>query len=126
MQEIPSLFDFVLQIAGGGFVAVIIAFALEHIGPFQKLQPEAKKWVVLGFYIVLPLGATAAVQFVPADVWLLLEPYWRALALGFLGWVGSQMAHTWDKGRQIRSQPYSGAVESFRSEDAHRPRSGRG
>lgn len=119
MQEIPSLFDFVLKIGGGGFVSVIIAFLLEHIGAFQRLKPEAKKWVVLGIYVVLPLAATAAVQFVPAEVWLLLEPYWQALALGFLGWVGSQVAHNWDK---IKKAP----VESFRPTDAHRPLSGRG
>lgn len=101
MKEIPSLFEFILQIGGGGFVSVIIAFLLEHIRPFQELKPEAKKWAVLGLYVFLPLAATAAVQYVPASVWTELEPYWRALALGFLGWLGSQAAHMWDKRRGV-------------------------
>jgi len=30
-------------------------------------------------------------------VWAALEPFWNAIALGFVGYIGSQVAHAWDK-----------------------------
>ena len=97
MNELPTLLEFLRGLAAGGWVPVIIAFLLEHFSWFQSMKPETKKWFVLGLFVIIPLVAMALVQFVPAEVWTLLEPYWNALALGFLGWLGSQVAHAWDK-----------------------------
>lgn len=99
MTEIPSLSEFLTLIAGGGFAGVVVSFLLEHIGAFQKLAPEAKKWIVLAIYVVLPLAATALLQFVPPDVLALLEPYWHALAVGFVGWTVSQLVYDREKRR---------------------------
>ena len=99
MTDVPTLLEFLRNIAGGAGIAAIIAFALEHIKAFQSLGAEAKKWVVLALFLVLPLAAQALVQNVPPDVWPLLEPYWSALAFGFVTWIGSQAAHAWDKRR---------------------------
>jgi hypothetical protein len=102
MNEIPSLASFLTLVAGGGFAGAVVAFALEHIGSFQKLNAEVKKWLVLTLYVVPPLAATALMQFVPASVWTVLEPYWRALAIGFVGWVTSQVVHNWDRMKNAR------------------------
>jgi len=99
MNELPTLVEFLTQIATGGFAGVIIAFLLEKIPAFQNLESEIKRWVVLALFLVLPAGSVALLQFVPADVWLVLEPYWRALAIGFLGWASSQIAHAFDKSK---------------------------
>jgi len=97
MGEVPTLVEFLTRVAGGGLAGVIVAFLLEHVKPFQRLDSEAKKWIVLGIHIALPMAAAAALQFVPSETWATLEPYWRALALGFVAWMGSQAAHVYDK-----------------------------
>jgi hypothetical protein len=97
MNELPTLVEFLTQIATGGFAGVIIAFLLEKIPAFQNLDSELKRWIVLALFLVLPAGSVALLQFVPADVWAAIEPYWRAIALGFLGWVSSQVAHAFYK-----------------------------
>ena len=97
MNELPSLLEVLRGLAAGFWVPTIIAFLLEHIDAFQRLAPDTKKWAVLALFVALPLIATLLIQFVPPDVWMYLEPYWSALALGFVGWLGSQVAHAWDK-----------------------------
>lgn len=100
MEELPTLVEFLANLAGGAGVAAIVAFALEHIRGFQRLTGEAKKWVVLAMFLVLPTAAQVLLQTVPAEVWALAEPYWRSFAVGFVGWLGSQVAHAWDKRRR--------------------------
>ena len=99
MGQVPSVVEFLRNVAAGAWAPVAIAFLLEHVVVFQRLQAEVKKWVVLGLFVFLPVAATALLQFVPAEVWGQLEPFWNALAVGFAAWVASQMAHGWDKRR---------------------------
>ena len=92
-----SVVEFLRNVAAGAWAPVAIAFLLEHVKWFQALQSEARKWVVLGLFVALPLAATALLKYVPAYIWTELEPFWNALAIGFAGWVVSQAAHRWDK-----------------------------
>lgn len=96
---VPTLVEFLGKIASGGVLGVIVAFLLEYVPAFQRLSPDAKKWTVFGIFIVLPPAATALLQFVPVPVWDVLEPFWAAIAVGFVMWLGSQVAHQWDKKR---------------------------
>jgi hypothetical protein len=96
-QTVPTLVEFLRNVAAGAWAPLVIAFLLEHVQVFQSLQAETKKWTVLGIFLVLPVAASALLQYVPADVWVVLEPFWSALALGFAGWTVSQVAHQWDK-----------------------------
>jgi len=97
---VPSLVEVLAMLAQGLGTGAILAFLFENFGWFQRLEGQAKWWFVFGVSIVLPLLAQVALQFVPAEVWAMLEPYWKALALGFLSWAGSQVAHMWQKSRQ--------------------------
>ena len=101
MEEslVPTLVAFLRNVAAGAWGPVLVSFLLEHIPAFQKLTGEAKKWAVMAIFVVLPVGAQALLQYVPAEVWAQLEPFWNALALGFVSWGGSQIAHWWDKRR---------------------------
>ena len=99
MGTIPTLTEVVARIAAGAVAGVILAFLFERFAWFQRLSSDARWWLVFGVQIGLPVVATAALQFVPAGVWAVLEPYWKAIALGFVAWVGSQVAHNWDKRR---------------------------
>ena len=93
----PSFLEVLTLLAGGGGLGTIVSFLAEQSKGFQNLQANQKKFVVLGLMIGLPLIATALVQFVPANVWILLEPYWKAIAAGFAGWAGSQFTYLWQK-----------------------------
>jgi len=92
-----GIVDFIRAIASGGAVTTFISFALEHIPPFQRLESEAKKWVVFILYMVLPVGATLILQYTPAAWWAFLDPLYSALAAGFSLWVGSQAVHQYGK-----------------------------
>jgi len=88
-----SMFDTLALLAQGAGVGAVIAFLFEHVGWFQSLPSNVKWWGILGMSIVFPLLAQIAVQLIPPDVWAMLEPYWQALAAGFLVWAGSQGTH---------------------------------
>ena len=101
--EAPGLVEVLGMLAQGIGVGAVIAFLMEKFGWFQALKPESKWWVILGISMGLPILAEIALQFVPADTWALLEPYWRAIASGFLAWAGSQGVHLVQKALVARS-----------------------
>ena len=98
-MEVPTLLEFLRNVAAGAWGPVVVSFLLEHIAAFQRLSAEAKKWTVLGVFVVLPVAAQALIQYVPPQVWETAQPFWNALALGFAGWAVSQFVHEWDKRR---------------------------
>ena len=100
MSDVPSLIEFIRNVAAGAWAPLLVAFLLENVTWFQNLSAEAKKWLVPAIFVVLPIVAQLLLQYVPADVWPALEPFWNALAIGFIGYFGSQLAHGWDKRRK--------------------------
>jgi len=93
---VPSLPSVLAMLASGVGVGAVLAFMFEKIEWFQSLPSNARWWVILGLSIGLPVAAQAALQFVPAQIWAAIEPYWKAVATGFLIWAGSQLAHKLD------------------------------
>lgn len=89
----PSLVTVLTLLATGIGVGGVVSFLLEQTGAFQRLSPDAKRWTTFALCIAIPALAQIAIQFVPPDVWPVLEPYWQAVAAGFLIWAGSQMTH---------------------------------
>jgi len=87
------LVDVVRLLATGGGIGALLSFLLERVSWFQALSSSARYWIVLVVSVGLPVLATVALQFVPAGVWEALQPYWNALAAGFLVWLSSQAAH---------------------------------
>ena len=100
--QVPSLVEFLRLLASGIIVGPAIAFLFERFKWFQNLSSDGRFWVVLALSIGLPMLGTILLQFVPADVWVQLEPFWNALATGVLIWVGSQLAHRFEQKRADR------------------------
>ena len=94
---VPALPDVLAMLASGIGVGAVIAFLFEKVSWFQGLPASAKWWFILCLSVGLPVLATVALQFVPAEVWVKIEPYWKAIATGFLIWAGSQAFHLYDK-----------------------------
>lgn len=93
MDKIPSLVEVVSLLAQGVGAGFVLAFLAEKSGWFQKLSSRAKSWWIFGLSVGLPIVAQLLLQFVPANVWDILQPYWYALAAGFVSWAGSQVAY---------------------------------
>jgi hypothetical protein len=94
---VPSLEDVVFGLAGALGLGAILSFLFEKFAWFQRLESDERWWVICGLSVSLPVLAQLAIQFVPADVWQALEPYWQSLARGFLAFFTSQLAHWVDK-----------------------------
>ena len=92
-----TLQETVALLAQGVGIGTILALLFERIPALQNVSSDTKWWIVFVASVALPAAATALLQFVPAETWALLEPYWHAIALGFLTWGGSQVAHKLDK-----------------------------
>jgi len=91
--DTPSLVEVLGMFAGGAGTGFVLAFLFEKFPKFTELPKKKKAWIVFGCSIGLPLLAEIALQLVPPDVWLRIEPYWQALAKGFLTWAASQAAY---------------------------------
>jgi len=89
-DEVPTLVEVLTMLAGGGGLGAIVSFLAEQSKLFQGLAAAQKKATVLAINLGLPILATALLQFVPPDLWAAIDPYWKALAVGFTGWVTSQ------------------------------------
>jgi MFS family permease len=95
--QIPSLVEFLQMLASGIIVGPAIAFLFERFEWFQKLSGSARFWVILALSVGLPVLGTALLQLVPADIWAQLQPYWAALATGITIWIGTQVAHRFQR-----------------------------
>jgi hypothetical protein len=87
IPNIPALLA-LLAIAGG--LGPVFSFLGENSKWFQGLTSQARFWIILVSSLLIPLLATALLQLVPPSVWVVLEPYWQALALGFVAFLTSQ------------------------------------
>jgi len=95
--EIPDPTTFLERLAGGVVTGAVIAFLFERMQWFQALSSKARWWIVLGFTVLLPVTARLLLDLVPAAVWVAIEPYWKALGLGFIAWASTQATHVFDK-----------------------------
>lgn len=106
VQDVPAFVDVLALIAQGVGAGFVLAFLAERFEWFQKLPAQAKWWVIFGVSVGAPIVAQVLLDFVPADVWAKAEPYWQALALGFLSWAGSQAVHLGHKALAKAGQTY--------------------
>jgi hypothetical protein len=79
----------------GGF-AIIVSWICERSDKFQGLESNVKWIIQFSASVVIAVGAYAALTYVPADVWVQIDP-WIKLVLGVASAYGlNQVAHTVD------------------------------
>ncbi len=93
MPEIPGVTQVLELLAQGVGAGFVLAFMAEKVSWFQDLPAERKSAVVFLLSVGLPLAAQLLLQLTPPDFWAAIQPYWNALAAGFIGWAGSQAAY---------------------------------
>jgi hypothetical protein len=96
---VESFVEILTLLAKGVGVGAVIAFLFEKLGWFQELTSQGRFWLIFALSLGLPLAAQLLLQFVPPEAWAAVEPYWQSLALGFLAWAGSQLAHKFANNR---------------------------
>ena len=96
-QEVPELVAVLRLLTQGVGVGAVIAFFFEKLTWFQSTGAKAKWWIIFGLSMGLPMLAQVLLQFMPPDVWTVLEPYWHVIATGFMIWAGSQGIHMMDR-----------------------------
>lgn len=92
-MQIPNIFDVLSLLVSGVAGGYILSFIAEKTTLFQKLSAQAKSWLIFAVSILLPLIGQLLIQFVPVAFWEVVQPYWAALATGFVVWMGSQHAY---------------------------------
>jgi len=97
-MDLLKLTDALALVAQGGLVAVAVAFILERVAWFQKLNPNRRFWLVFAVFAIVPVLAQAVLTGVPAAYLAAADPFWRSLVLGLGAWSASQFVHKWDKG----------------------------
>ena len=92
-MQIPNIFDVLSLLVSGVASGYILSFLAEKTNLFQKLSSQAKSWLIFAVSILLPVLGQVLIQFVPVTFWEVVQPYWQALATGFVVWLGSQYAY---------------------------------
>lgn len=95
--DLVGVIEWLASGIGVGFVLSILATKSAW---YQQLASKAKFVVMTCICGGLPVLATALLHLVPADVWVLLQPYWRAFISGMFALAGSQVYYqTFVKGK---------------------------
>lgn len=95
--DLVGVIEWLASGIGVGFVLSILATKSAW---YQQLASKVKFVVMTCICGGLPVLATALLQLVPADVWVLLQPYWRAFISGIFVLAGSQVYYqTFVKGK---------------------------
>jgi hypothetical protein len=77
----------------GGGVILVASWILDKIPAFVVLPPEAKKYINMAVSVVLALASYAALLYVPAGTFALIDP-WFKIALGIIVlYSGQQVVH---------------------------------
>jgi len=86
--DLVSVLEWIASGVGVGFLFSILA---EKSAWYEALGKKQKFAILVAGSVGLPVLATALLLNVPANVWTILQPYWRAAISGIYALVGSQV-----------------------------------
>ena len=92
-QQPVGLHQTLQAVAGMVLTGALVSSLLEKFPWFQALARGAKETVVALFTFGSPIAAQLVLDMVPASVFAALDRYWILVALGAVGWLGSQGWH---------------------------------
>jgi hypothetical protein len=88
--DVASLLNFLVY---GGGVILVASWLLDKIPAFVALPVDAKKYINMGVAVVLALASYAALLYVPAGYFAVIDP-WFKIALGIVVlYSGQQVVH---------------------------------
>lgn len=92
-----SIQEFVLWLAGGLGSTFVFSYIAERWAWFQSLKADTKTLVSTIGASVLAVLAYVVITYVPAEVWVLLSPYWQIIVGVVTVNYGQQVFHKYDK-----------------------------
>lgn len=98
--DVPSLTAALTMLATGlgAFSAGgVVSYLLNKWPWYCRQARELKHSLVVGLAVLLSILARLALEFVPAQVWVVIEPYWQIAAGAVMLYFGSQVTYTWQK-----------------------------
>ena len=88
--------QFLALLAGGTLSASILSLVSERFGPFQLLNPDAKKAVQLIGTVLLSIAAYAASIYIPTATITALAPWFAVVVAAYVAWKANQKTHEAD------------------------------
>jgi len=89
--------EFLVWVASGLGATSVFSYFAERWAWFQKLATDTKKLVSTVSASVLAILAYVIVTYVPAEVWVVLSPYWQIVVGVVVINYGTQVFHSYDK-----------------------------
>jgi len=77
----------------GGGVILVSSWLLDKIPSFNALASDTKKIINLVVAVVLALASYAAIVYVPADFFALVDPYFKIIMGIVVMYAGQQVVH---------------------------------
>ncbi len=92
-----SIQDFLVWLSGGVGATFAASYIAERNARFQSLESDAKRIYTTAVSVILAIGAYLTFTYVPAEVWVLLSPYWQIVLAVIATNYGGQVFHFFDK-----------------------------
>lgn len=92
LSDPASILTILASLAKSVGIGVVLSFLFKNPGWFKDLGDQAKWWIIFGLSLGLPVLAQLLIDLVPPNIWDILNPYWTAIAWGFITWGASQAA----------------------------------
>lgn len=92
-----ELQEFLLWMAGGLGASFIVSYLAERWEWFQTLSKDAKQLYSTVASAVLAILAYVTYTYVPAEVWVVLSPYWQIIVGVVTVNYGTQVFHAFDR-----------------------------
>jgi hypothetical protein len=91
------MIEFLTWLFSGAGAIAVVSYLAERSQWFSGLDTETKKHYKTLTSTVIALAAYALSVYVPADFWVMLDPYWK-IAVGVLGLnYGVEVFHAFDR-----------------------------
>lgn len=92
-----SIQEFLLWLMSGLGASFVFSYIAERWAWFQDLPADAKKLYSTIGSAVLAILAYVVYTYVPAEVWVLLSPYWQLVVAVVTVNYGTQVFHFYDR-----------------------------
>jgi len=92
-----SIQDFLVWLSGGVGATLVASYIAERSAWFQTLDSEVKKFGKTVASALVAIVAYLTYAYVPAEVWVVLSPYWQIILAVVATNYGVEVFHWFDR-----------------------------
>jgi hypothetical protein len=97
MDKFSDLQGLLSWLIYSGGAILVASWVLDRIAAYQDLKAETKRLVNMIVSAALALGAFAIITYVPADVFVMLDPWFKVILGTIVLYSGQQVVHSLTK-----------------------------